>query len=152
MRCLNVLSLVYRRRGQVEEVQRYASRMQAMQAPEYLGVVKAHQAWIAWRAGTYAEVQEYSKEAFQLWERSPLVYYYQWTALWPMMGVALAEKRGADAVQYAGMLLDPEQQRLPDELTGLLEAAVQSGEANQPETAYSYLEQAIALAQKMGYL
>ncbi len=69
-----------------------------------------------------------------------------------MMGVALAEKRGADAVQYAGMLLDPEQQRLPDELTGLLEAAVQSGEANQPETAYSYLEQAIALAQKMGYL
>ena len=50
------------------------------------------------------------------------------------------------------MLLDPEQQRLPDELTGLLEAAVQSGEANQPETAYSYLEQAIALAQKMGYL
>ena len=34
VRCLNVLSLVYRRRGQVEEVQRYASRMQAMQAPE----------------------------------------------------------------------------------------------------------------------
>ena len=29
--------------------------MQAMQAPEYLGVVKAHQAWIAWRAGTYAK-------------------------------------------------------------------------------------------------
>jgi hypothetical protein len=81
-----------------------------------------------------------------------LLFPFQWASLLPLIGVALAEARHADAVTYARLLVSPTLQRLPDALTTVLEAAVQAWDADQPEAAHSRLQQAIALATELGYL
>jgi hypothetical protein len=55
-------------------------------------------------------------------------------------------------VQYARDLLAPSQQHLPDALSTILEAAIQTWDADQPDAARAHLQQAMALAREMGYL
>ena len=77
---------------------------------------------------------------------------FEWTALWPLIGVAVVQQQLANAIKYACMLLVPEQQRLPDALTADLEQAIQAWDYDQAERARTELQQAMALAQQMGYL
>jgi len=48
------------------------------------------------------------------------------TSILPLVRVALAEARYADAVTYGRLLLSPTQQCLPDALTTALEVAIQA--------------------------
>jgi predicted negative regulator of RcsB-dependent stress response len=68
------------------------------------------------------------------------------------MSVTLIQQQLSEAIEYARMLLEAHQQRLPDTLTVALEAAIQAWEANQPDSARLSLEQAITLAQETTYL
>jgi hypothetical protein len=74
-----------------------------------------------------------------------------WTALWPLISVAHIQNKVSEAVEYARTLLEPAQQRLPDALTVLLEEAIKSWEGAESETAHTYLNQAIELAQELGW-
>jgi len=154
--CLTFLTLVWRRRGQVDAVKAQLSRAEAVanaiQNAEFLGMVQANLAWLAWREGKPSEVQAHGNKALELWQHTPVVYPMQWAALWPLLGVALAQHQLPAALMQARRLLAPEQQFLPEEVTTLLTTAIQTGDSEQSETAASHLQQALSLAQTRGYL
>ena len=158
-RCLAYLTVAYRQCGPMEETPQWAAR--ALQAatvahmPEYAGIAKANQAWMAWLAGNLAQTQELGHAALALWRQLPAGHAsapFQWLALWPLIGAALHEERLALAIDYARTLLDPTQQRLPDALTASLDQAIQAWDRGTPESARALLHQSMVLAQQMRYL
>jgi tetratricopeptide (TPR) repeat protein len=155
-RCLTYLTIVCRKRGQVQETCRYISRSlpvaTAAQMPEYLASAKANQAWVSWREENLAEAEQSGRAALELWQQMSLVYPFQWSALWPLMATTLAEDRISDAVGHARALLEPTQQRLPDPLTRRLEEAIRAWDGDELQAARVYLDQSVELAQEMGYL
>jgi len=154
--CWTYLTIGRRIRGQVEETRQFNSQAmaiaKAVQRSEDIGMSEANLAWIAWREHRLSEAQEHGHAALTIWQQTPLVYPFYSAALFPLIAVALARHQIVEAVNYAWALLAPEQQRLPAALTAALQAAIQAWEAGQPETARAHLEQALALAQEIGYL
>lgn len=153
---LTYLTVLRRFRGDVEAVQDYAPRAQeaavAAHMPDYVAVAQANQAWVAWRRGDLTQAEQDLREAVAQWQQSPLVYPFQWQALWPLIGVALARGQEDDAWTYVQALLEPTQQRLPDELNAALIAAAQAKAENQVGAARLHLDRAMELAREMGYL
>jgi tetratricopeptide (TPR) repeat protein len=158
-RCLTYLTIAHRKCMQMEETQRDAARSlevaAAAQMPEYIAMAKANQAWLAWRAGDLASVQEVGQTALELWHQLPAGHAsapFQWLALWPLIAVALRTDQLASAVDYARALLDPSQQRVPDELAASLEQVIQAWDGGAPDGARSRLHKSLSLAQEMRYL
>ncbi len=153
---LTYLSLVMRKRGRLEAIQQIIpqslARATEAQMPEHIGTARANLAWVAWREKRYSEAQAHGRAALEQWQQISQVFPFHWTALWPLLGVALEQDQLADAVDYARQLLVPAQQRLPDELTALLEAAIRAWEATRYEVAETYLLEATTMAQETGYL
>ena len=155
-RNLTYLVVTLRRLDRVTEVRaRVAEAMSVVAAGqmwEYLATAQANMAWVAYREGDLAGAREQSQAALQIWRELPLVYPFKWTALWPLLGVAIAEGRLADAVEHARALLAPGQQRLPERVTLTLEAVVLADTKSQPEKVHSLLDQAVSQARVEGYL
>jgi hypothetical protein len=76
-------------------------------------------------------------------------YPFYWQALWPLIGVALAQDRPADAISYARQLCDPSQQLLPSAIEEPLVAALAAWDAGQADEARQLLHRALDLAQQM---
>ncbi len=153
---LTYLTVLGRFRGQIDGVLNHALRAQeaaeAAQMPDYVAAAMGNQAWLAWRKRDLPAAEQRGQEALVIWRQSPLVYPFQWQALWPLVGMALARGRDEEAWGYARALLEPTQQRLPDELSSTLEAAVQAKAEDQAGVARPHLDQAMGLAREMGYL
>lgn len=153
-RCLTYLTIVYRKRGELENVGRYASQAlaiaTAIMMTEYISMARGNMAWVAWREGNMAEAQKHGQAALETFD--PGEEPFMWTALWPLIGVAIVQDNLSDAIKYTRILLVPVQQRLPDELTAPLEAAIQAWDPGEPETARNHLHRAVALAREMRYL
>jgi DNA-binding SARP family transcriptional activator len=153
---LTYLTVLYRFRGQIDGVSRYARRAQeaaeAAHMPDYVAAARGNQAWLAWRRRDLAAAEQKGLEALAIWRQSPLVYPFQWQALWPLLAVARARGREDQAWAYARALFAPTQQHLPDELNAALEAAVQAQEDGQAAAARSHLDRTLALARELGYL
>jgi hypothetical protein len=156
---MNYLTILYRKRGQSERVRQYASRTHAAaetaQMPEYTGMAKANLAWAAWQEGDLALAESEGRAALDLWDRLPAAHsscVFQWAALCPLVGIALAQDRTCDAVAYARRLLEPTQQRLPDRLAAVIDRAITAWEEENPSAAHASLHQAIELAQELDYL
>ncbi len=124
----------------------------AAHMPDYVATARANQAWLAWRERNLPVAEQLGQEALAQWRQSPLVYPFQWQALWPLTAVALAQGREEEAWAHVGDLLEPKQQRLPDPLNTALEAAAQARANDRPDEARFHLGQAIESAQEMGYL
>ncbi len=154
--CLTFLTLVWRSRGQAETVKTLLSRAEAVanktQNTEFLGIVQANLAWLAWREGKLAQTKTHGNKALELWQQTSVVYPMQWAALWPLLGAALAQQQLLDACMQAHRLLAPDQYHLPDDLAALLTAAIQAWDGEQSEMAAHHLQQALPLAQERGYL
>ena len=154
--CLTYLTLVKRKRGQVEETQRFSSQAliiaTAVQRSEDVGASEANLAWAALCENKLSEAQVHGQIALKMWQQTPLVYPFHWTALLPLICVALVQNQIPDAVNYAQELLAPEQQCLPDPLTAALKATIQAWNTGQPETAQTQLARVVTLAQELGYL
>jgi tetratricopeptide (TPR) repeat protein len=158
-RCLTYLTILYRKRGQPAKVRQYASRSltaaTAGQMVEYLGMAKANLAWVAWREGNLAEAEANGRAALELWHQLPAGHSscaFQWTALWPLIGVALLQNQVSEASDFAGALLDGSQQRLPGALTVVVKKAIAAREEDESEAVCVYLGRAIELAQEMAYV
>jgi len=158
-RCLTYLTILYRKRGQLEEARHYASRSlvaaTAGQMVEYIGTAQANLAWAAWREGNRSQAEANGRAALELWGQLPAGHSscaFQWTALWPLIAVAFPQDQVDQALDHARALLEPTQQCLPDALTAAVEKAVKAWEEDEAETARSYLSQAIELAQELAYL
>jgi class 3 adenylate cyclase/tetratricopeptide (TPR) repeat protein len=154
--CLTYLTLVQRKRGQSDEAQRYADQAlvaaTALDLPSYVGTAHANLGWVAWRRGDLVAAATQCRAALEGWAMSQMAYMFQWTALWPLISMACAEDRLAEAITHARVLLSPLQQCLPLELNALVEAAVQAWDDQQPEVARRCLAEALALAVATGYL
>jgi DNA-binding SARP family transcriptional activator len=155
-RCLTYLTIVYRKRGQVEETSRYASRASkvatSLHWPEDVAMASANLAWVAWRQGNQSEAQATARAALEEWKALQVDYPFHWTALWPLISIALAQDQLSAAIDYARALLAPQQLVLPDALRTAIEAATQAWDSGRLEAARAHLQQAAALAGEMGYL
>ena len=158
-RCLTYLTILYRKRSQVEEARHYVSRSlaaaTAAQTLEIVATAKANLSWIAWREENLSEAKVKGRAALSLWQQLPVshtIYPFQWTALWPMIGVALVQESETEAVDYARAMLEPSQQSLPDALNLVLEKVIKTLEGGEFEKISIHLNHAIELAQELGYL
>lgn len=155
-RCLTYLAVLNRKRGRVEAVRAYAERSlhvaMAEQMPDYIGAAHANLAWLAWRAKNFPEARGRGQQALKAWRETTLVFASQWTALWPLLGVALAENQLSDAACHARALLDVRQQRPPEVLEAALERAVRAADAGDLAQARAAIERALDPALASGYL
>jgi DNA-binding SARP family transcriptional activator/tetratricopeptide (TPR) repeat protein len=158
-RCLTYLTILHRKRSHLDEARQYVSRSQAAaraaRMVEYTGMAQANRAWLAWCEGDLAQAEADGRAALELWRQLPASHSscaFQWTALWPLIGVAVAQEQTAEASGYARALLDSTQQRLPGNLETAVGQAARAFEEAGAETAHTHLVQAIELAQELGYL
>jgi hypothetical protein len=158
-RCLCYLTIASRQCGQMEETRKYAERGEQVAAlarmPEYIAMAKANRAWLAWRRDDTAAVQELVEEAMALWQQLPGGHAsvpFQWLAYFPFIAAALEQENLPLAIQGARALLMPSQQRLPDELAGTLERAIQAWDQDEPGPAGDLLRRSLVFAQQMRYL
>jgi predicted ATPase len=150
-RCLGFLPFVPRLRGQVEAVRCAVAHAWA-QKIRWDEVIIAHRAWVAWRDGYLAEAEADGLTALAAWQRQSHVYAFQWIALWPLIGVALAQERFPAIMNYVRMLLAPTQQYPPEPLLTILQACLQAWDAGRQDEARTLLRQAVPVAERMGYL
>jgi hypothetical protein len=120
--------------------------------PAYVAAAKGNLAWVAWREGDLPGARDNGRAALETWQKGQLVYPFHWTALWPLIAVALAQDQVSEAVGYARDLLDPMQLRLPDTLAQQLEQAIRAWEADDREAARASLDRAHGLAQAMAFV
>jgi DNA-binding SARP family transcriptional activator len=155
-RCITYLGFVQRKRGNQDEVRSYAAEGLRVAVdlgmPEYVGAAHGQRAWLAWRAGDLAACEQAGHAALEAW-RVGQPYPLQWIARLPLMGAEVRLARRREAVAHAAVLLDPGQQRLPDDLDvalARLVAADANGDA--PAVVRERLELVLDAATRSGLL
>ena len=155
VRCLAYLMVVHRRQGRVAEAEAAARRCLAIADAvgmlTYVGASRAGLAWAAWQRNDLAETERRARQALAAWQKYGGLYPLHWQALWPLIGVALAQGRIADAIPHARTLCAPDQQALPVALVEPLAAALAAWDAGRPDEAREKLQNAVDLAQQMKY-
>jgi hypothetical protein len=153
--CLGHLTMAYRRQGRVAEVERSARRglavAEAAGMLDYIGAHRANLAWVAWQGGDLAKADQLARAAIEGWRLFGWPYMHYWQALWPQIGVALAQDRPADAVSHARQFHTPNQLALPQAIEEPLAAALAAWDAGQPDEARQLLQRALDLAQQMNF-
>ena len=148
-RCLAYLSIAQRMRGQADQVQSSLERSLAVAESEenelYIGVARANQAWLCWRAGDLDQAAAHARSALEKWQR--LVFPFHWLACWPYLAVCLAKGNLETAIGLARAMLAVEQQRQPDEIEAALSAAVDCYPDNAIQSG-AYLQRALQAAQQ----
>ena len=153
------LTIVFRKRGQVADVRRLAAQSftaaAAAHMPEYTATAQANRAWAAWREERLADCESEACAALDRWSDLPAGHAsaaFQWTALWPLIAVHVAQGRTAEAAAHAGRLLDPALMRLPADIESTLSAALESWAREDPAKTEALLGDALAQAQLTGWL
>ena len=146
------LSVVYRKRRQVSEVERLSRRSLRLAAEcdpaVYLAAAQANLAWVAWSRGQSAQAIALGLAALNGWLGSH--YPFQWLALLPLLAVSLDGADLDSALTYRRALLAPSQQRLPHELEAVLNGAGEA--AIGPQPARGLLQRAADLARDLQFL
>ena len=159
-RGLTYLTIVYRRSRNLSKVLEYLPRCLDVAAQatmnEYVGTAKANQSWAAWVEGRVAEAIACANEAIEIWKLLPYGFaccVFQWTALMPLLDIAVSANQLEDAIMHARALLDPSQKRLPESLAASLQKCIAAFEGGEnPERIEAYCRQALELARQERYL
>jgi hypothetical protein len=155
LRCRIYLCLAHLCRHDAGAVKKLAPQAevlaQALAFPEYLGMAKAMQAWVAWKEGRHADVEALAEEALGQWRTSVVHYSWYWAGLWPLIAVRLDAGRVEEAVTAARELVGPDQQRLVAELESDVQAALGAWNEGDAKLARETLGQALGLACRLGY-
>jgi tetratricopeptide (TPR) repeat protein len=156
LQCMIYLSVLYRILEHVDQAEDYALRSlpiaEGLKMLHYVGSAQANLAWIAWRKGDLASAQAHGLAALESFQRFPSPYPFQWLARWPLIAVSMSLKHTADAVAHARSLLDPNQQRLPDELSMSVLEAIRAWESGKIQDASTKIQYALKQAQRLGYI
>ncbi len=151
--CLVYLTILYRLQGNIDQVRAHLSYLGKISRQvgydSYIGVSQANRAWLQYRAREWQQALNQAEAAVAKWDST--AYPLQWLAYWPLLAIALRQKRLPDAIAAAQAMLDTEQQRL-DEVEAVLGAAVAAWQSNDEATAQSHLVTAVELAAQSGYL
>jgi len=154
--CLTYLTVLHRFKGDAVKVEDYVHRAlkaaSAAQMPDYIAAAKGSLGWLALRRGALSDAEHLSREALEIWRRSPLIYPFQWQAIWPLIGALLAGNRLDDAISCVPALLEEKQQSLPERMKLKLVETLHAKAVNQLEDARLHLSRAAQLAAEMGYL
>ena len=111
---------------------------------------KAHLAWLDWRDGKLVAAENNARQALSMWTEDS--HPFQWSAHWVLNAIFLAHDQLAGAVESARAMLHPAQQRLPDEITIALEEGVHHWDGGDLNSAQYSLQNAVELANELGYL
>ena len=156
-RALTYLAVIFRRqRGRPADVERCVVESQSVATSgnmtEYIGAALANEGWLLWHRGdSSSAAEDKCRAALDLWGRLSLVYPFQWVALLPLVALALAEGRLAEAVEHARVMLRPTQQRLADPVAKAFEDGGTAWERGDAEAARTHLTAALAQAKESGY-
>src|SRR5258708_40183440 len=103
------MSIADRKGGEREKVREYASQALAIATRlaylGYIAMARGNMAWVAWREGNILEAHKHAQaglEAFDV-EGEP----FEWTTLWPLIGITVCQQQISDAIIYWRMLLVP---------------------------------------------
>jgi predicted ATPase len=146
-RCLVYGVIARRRQNDVEGARAWLGDLLAQdELHGYVGLTRACQAWVAYRDGDLELAARCGEEALADWASEGRVGagVFQWTALFPLLGVAVARGKLDDAVVHAAAILDPSQQSPPSEIASVLRRAVDEG-------GVEYLSMVLELARSGGY-
>ncbi|MCC7357833.1 MAG: AAA family ATPase [Anaerolineales bacterium] len=150
MLALTYLTILARRKGEVEQVEHLAAECQtvttALKAQTYLGVARANLAWAAWRRHETRSAEAHARPALALF--SP-TYPFRWLAAMPLINLLYHEKQWDEAIVHARALLEPIQLRLPDELHDCLERAIDAFDRKQIQRCRAALGQALKIAPEL---
>jgi hypothetical protein len=156
MLSMNYLALAARWQHHVDDAKAWAVQVQQMPItlpPFYQCAVLGHLAWVARRRGDLLAAREYVAKAVEMsGSAGMIVNMFQFLFRWPGISLALLDGKIAEAVEHGQAMLHPVHKRMPDDLTGELEKAVQAWANSQPESARQHLETAAQIAEAKGYL
>ncbi|MGK3983553.1 protein kinase [Sorangium sp. So ce136] len=154
-RCLTYLTVIYRRRGLVEETHAAAERSLAAsldgQMSDYIGAAKANLAWVAWRRGQAAEAARDARAGLEIWGALQLVYPLQWMARLPLAALCRDGGELREAIEIARPMLDSSQQLLPESFADALGRMARAWTDGEVERARSALDQALVEARALGF-
>ena len=154
-RSLNYLVMVERVRQNANAAGRAVKRLLPLVTREkmtdYIGVARATLGWIAWCAGDETTAGAEAKAALEVWAEG-VPYPFKWTALWPLIAIAIECKDVSAAAKYSQQLLDPPQQQLPPELAARVAEIIKAHKSAQEKEALEIAGHAVQLARKLKYL
>ncbi len=155
-RCLSLLALTALRRHDAIAVASLVPLVLDAAArakwPEYAAMATACLAWLAWREGRAADVEIRAEEALALWAKTTGWQPLHWICLWPLIAVRLGTGKLSQAVDASRQLLEPSQQRLPDELEPIVIAAGAAWDNGDRVVAGAKLARAVELAHDLHFL
>jgi tetratricopeptide (TPR) repeat protein len=120
--------------------------------PVFVSAAKACLAWLAWQDDHPKEVVALAHEAASLW-RTALgsLTFCKWLYLWPLVALQLGGGQVALAVEAGREMLDPSQQRFPDELEEMVTSGCAAWDNGYAELASEKLGEALQLAHDLHY-
>jgi hypothetical protein len=140
-------AIARRRRNDLEGAREWLAALDAQdELHGYRGLASATGAWVAYRDGDLERAAARGAEALADWHTDARSgsRVFEWTARFPLLGVALADDDVETALKHAQAMLDESQQPLPAEISTALERATKSGRAED-------LRGALELARPSGY-
>jgi tetratricopeptide (TPR) repeat protein len=153
---LNYMALIGRKRADIELTQEWAQRTLTLanQAKNSLYTIHAlgSLAWVQLHIGDEKQAQVYLQEALTL--STTTVNPFESMALGPALAIEVRNQNWELAFQYVKALLQPNQQKMPDEVQSMLEQAVACWEAGDLESASALLIEGLELTKQkqMGYV
>jgi len=146
-RCLVYGAIARRRRNDLEGAREWLAALDAQdELHGYRGLASATGAWVAYRDGDLERAAARGADALADWytDARSGSRVFEWTARFPLLGVALAEGDAEGAFEHARAMLDESQQPLPAEISIALEVAIARGRVED-------LQPALVLARRGGY-
>jgi len=137
-RCLVYSLVVRRKRNDVPAARVRLAEIEAFdELHGYLGLARANAAWIAYRDGDFELATRRGEEALANWRSEGRTGHgtFEWTARFPLLGVAVARGDLDSAGEHARAMIDPSQQPLPDRLARALEGGAEDCFASALELA-----------------
>ena len=153
-RILAFLCTLYRRRRDIERTSEYAQlageKGSVVGSRHFVAHSLANSAWLAYYRGETDLAIEKARMAAR--EFNDTKVPFAWLALIVLLAIYTDAGDLDRAKEAAAAMLDPMQQRLPDDLTAVLEGAVESWEQEDIEKTCEFLSQTVELAKESGYL
>jgi hypothetical protein len=146
-RCLVYGAIARRRRNDLEGTREWLAALDEQdELHGYRGLTSATGAWVAYRDGDLERAAARGADALADWETDARSgsRVFEWTARFPLLGVALAGGDTDGALEHARAMLDDSQQPLPAEISDALQRAIDSADAEG-------LQAVLELARPGGY-
>ena len=151
---LGALAFWHRLRGDVEQVREYSTQHLATSGYRHLVVyqaeVRGDLAWVAWRTDDTRTARAYGIEGLKELEQRIPRSAFEWHVRWPLLGLSLVDGDAAEAARHGRAMLDPSQQKMPDDLDNLLSRFVR--ECDRPSRPTTTAHELTAVAASYGYL